>query len=120
MKRMITLILLAALVAVLYVIWPLLTRDPEVLAVGLTLGMVLGALAGIPVGLLVLAAQRRGENRAWGKEPAPTPRPQPAMAYPMAMHPNFVMPYGMQDTSAGSWYSNGQYDMTLGPPPVRD
>lgn len=120
MKRIFTLIILAALTVILYMLWPLLTRDPEVLAVGLSLGVVLGALAGVPVGLLVLAAQRRSENREWKREQAAPRQPQPAMAYPMAMHPNFVMPHGMQDVNMGSWHSNGQYDMTLGPPPVRD
>ncbi|MCB9161623.1 MAG: hypothetical protein H6644_17575 [Caldilineaceae bacterium] len=117
MKRTLSLVILLIFAGAIYVLYPLLVRDPEVLAIGFTVGMIFGGVTGIPTALLVMAAQRRRDEPA----PASAPRPaQPALPYPMAAAypPNFVMPYGMADTN-GSWQTNGVHDMSWGPPPTQ-
>lgn len=93
--------------------------DPQVYAAGIITGVVLGILASVPVGMLVLAATRNREERA-DRMPAYRPPaqptqvqvlpPQPYGAYPGALPP------GMQPPAhPGAWYSQGPqtYDLDI-------
>lgn len=96
--------------------------DPQVYAAGIITGIVLGAVASIPVGMLVLAATRNREDRAERQHYRGSPLgavqptqvqvlpPQPYGAYPGALPP------GMQPPAhPGAWYSQGPqtYDLDI-------
>ena len=110
----------AALIVIGVIAWKsydIAMLDPQVYAAGIITGVVLGILASVPVGMLVLAATRGREERhpAQSYRPPVQPPvqvlpPQPYGAYPGALPP------GMQPPAhPGAWYSQGPqtYDLDI-------
>lgn len=112
MKKLLTLLGLALGAAVAWWAWDKANTAPDVFFAGAITGLLLGVVAGIPAGLLVLAAARRDEERASRRQPAPAPqRPVYMVAAP---HSQYSQPgYPAPPAPAGSWYSPGPaaYDL---------
>lgn len=109
------------LVAIGVIIWKsyeIAMSDPTVYAAGIITGVLLGMLASVPVGMLVLAATRSREDRVDKRQATPSyPQYPPAVLPPAQSYGAYAqLPPGMQPPARpGAWYSQGPtgYDLEI-------
>lgn len=90
--------------------------DPQVYAAGIITGILLGVVASIPVGMLVLAATRHREERAERSYRQPSVQPPVHVLPPQQPYGYPSYPVGMQPPAhPGAWYSQGPqtYDLDI-------